>query len=231
MIESIEGLIIVLESRLEIVLIEVEMIIVLHVLHLPEVDEGMMIIVVDEIEVGIGLIGGVDRDHHIVAATDIPVAVHRHVGAQRRKPTCYYQSVNLEMYRKYNFYYLMNWIGKTILDSSVFYTLIGRWFNCLLQYRNFINYVDKIFRDRGIRTDVLFLDPRLSLAVVIKRQIVEGVHAIVKLTRQSQMSGRIPLQVFDRTAGTDTVRFDGMILIPKGSNVSYANSMFKSMTI
>ncbi|KAI9788095.1 MAG: hypothetical protein M1816_007227 [Peltula sp. TS41687] len=74
--------------------------------------------------------------------------------------------------------------------------------------RNFINYVDKAFRDRGIRTDVLFLNPRLSLAVVIRRQIIEGVHAIVKLSRPNQVSSRIPIQVFDRTGSTDTVRFD-----------------------
>lgn len=77
--------------------------------------------------------------------------------------------------------------------------------------------MEKVFRDRGLRTDVLFLDPRLSLAVVVRRHIVEGVHAIVKLTRQSQMNSKIPLQVFDRSAGTDTVRFDGMYMIPRTS--------------
>ena len=72
-----------------------------------------------------------------------------------------------------------------------------------------MSFVEKAFRDRGIRTDVLMLDPRLPLAVVIRRQILEGVQAVVRLTRQSQMSVKIPLQVFDRTSGADNVRFDG----------------------
>jgi hypothetical protein len=51
--------------------------------------------------------------------------------------------------------------------------------------------------------------PRVSLAAVVKRQILEGVLAVVKLHRSSQMSGKIPLQLFDRTSGVENVRFEG----------------------
>lgn len=56
--------------------------------------------------------------------------------------------------------------------------------------------------------DVLLL-PNVPLAAVIKRQILEGVQAVVKLFRTAQLSGKIPLQLFDRTGGIDNVRFEG----------------------
>jgi len=47
------------------------------------------------------------------------------------------------------------------------------------------------------------------MAAVVKRQIIEGVQAVVKILRQSQITGKIPLQVFDRRGGQDNVRFEG----------------------
>lgn len=44
---------------------------------------------------------------------------------------------------------------------------------------------------------------------MIKRQILEGVQAVVRIGRQSQVTGKIPLQVFDYSAGVDNVRFEG----------------------
>ena len=44
---------------------------------------------------------------------------------------------------------------------------------------------------------------------MVKRQIIEGVQAVVKIFRQSQVTGKIPLQVFDRRGGVDNVRFEG----------------------
>lgn len=44
---------------------------------------------------------------------------------------------------------------------------------------------------------------------VVRRQIIEGVHAVSRVTRASQQTGKIPLQVFDRRGGTDNVRFEG----------------------
>ncbi|KPI44778.1 putative RNA-binding protein [Cyphellophora attinorum] len=50
--------------------------------------------------------------------------------------------------------------------------------------------------------------PRLPLQAVIKRQILEGVHAIVKLLQVNSISYKIPLQVFDRSSGASNVKFN-----------------------
>lgn len=63
------------------------------------------------------------------------------------------------------------------------------------------------FTSRGIRADVLLLSPRLSESAVIKRQILEGVAAVSRLTRINQQTAKIPLQVFDRRSGAE-VRFE-----------------------
>ena len=75
-------------------------------------------------------------------------------------------------------------------------------------HRTFVAYIEKTFRDRGL-TCTVFQLPRVSLVAVIKRQILEGVLAVVKIFRQSQVTGKIPLQVFDRSAGAENVRFEG----------------------
>lgn len=48
------------------------------------------------------------------------------------------------------------------------------------------------------------------MSAVIKRQILEGVLAVVKIFRRSQVTGKIPLQVFNRSQGYNNVQFDGM---------------------
>lgn len=77
----------------------------------------------------------------------------------------------------------------------------------LTVYSNFITWVQEAFRSRNIRVDALLLSPRLSEAAVIKRQIIEGVVAVSRLTRANQQSAKIPIQVFDRRGGAD-VRFE-----------------------
>jgi hypothetical protein len=57
--------------------------------------------------------------------------------------------------------------------------------------------------------DVLVLGSRIPLAAAVHRQIVEGVLAVVRLARSNQYSRKISLQVFDRSAGLDNVRFNG----------------------
>ncbi len=74
--------------------------------------------------------------------------------------------------------------------------------------RTFVGYIQQSFRGRGLRCDVLQL-PRVSLAAVVKRQIVEGVQAVVKIFQKSQNTGKIPLQVYNRSSGVENVRFDG----------------------
>lgn len=74
--------------------------------------------------------------------------------------------------------------------------------------RGFVAWVEGEFRGRGIKSEVMFLSPRLPLETVIRRQILEGVHAVSQLTMKSQNSSRVPLQVFDRQGGANNVRFD-----------------------
>ncbi|KAL2356182.1 hypothetical protein BJ546DRAFT_1025037 [Cryomyces antarcticus] len=72
----------------------------------------------------------------------------------------------------------------------------------------FIGWVDRAFKDAGVSCDVLIMSPRLSEPAVIRRQILEGVQAVTRLSLKSQQSAKIPLQVFDRRAGVDNVRFE-----------------------
>lgn len=71
-----------------------------------------------------------------------------------------------------------------------------------------VNFVEQGFRAKGLTAQTIWLNPRLALAVVIKRQIIEGVQAVVKLTHGAQYNPKIPLQVFDRTPGTTNVNFN-----------------------
>ncbi|KAF2175588.1 hypothetical protein K469DRAFT_646961 [Zopfia rhizophila CBS 207.26] len=74
--------------------------------------------------------------------------------------------------------------------------------------RDFIAWVEDAFRQRGLRIDVLILSPRLSEAAVVRRQIVEGVLAIVKLNAATLAKSKVNVQVFDRRGGADNIRFD-----------------------
>ena len=64
--------------------------------------------------------------------------------------------------------------------------------------------------------------PHVSLAAVIKRQVLEGVQAVVKLYRLARTTGKIPLQLFDRTGGASNVRFEGESALDQLSNVLMA---------
>ncbi|KAL3479158.1 hypothetical protein BJX99DRAFT_85650 [Aspergillus californicus] len=72
--------------------------------------------------------------------------------------------------------------------------------------RNFVYHVESSFRNRGLRVDVLVLGPRIPLDAAVKRQISEGVLAVVRLSRPSQFARKIPLQVFDRSTGVENIR-------------------------
>merc|ERR1712093_457842 len=74
--------------------------------------------------------------------------------------------------------------------------------------RAFVSWVESEMRNRGVNVEVMFLSPRLSLQAVIRRQIIEGVHAVSKLDMRSQNQSKIPLQVFGRQGGANNVRFD-----------------------
>lgn len=79
--------------------------------------------------------------------------------------------------------------------------------------RNFIGYVERAFEARGIRVNVLLLSPKLPETSVMRRQIIEGVLAVTKLDRSSQMTNKFQLSVFDRSQGANNVRFEGNIPI------------------
>jgi hypothetical protein len=44
---------------------------------------------------------------------------------------------------------------------------------------------------------------------VIRRQVLEGVLAVVRLSRMQQMANKIPLRLFNRSLGADNVKFEG----------------------
>lgn len=74
--------------------------------------------------------------------------------------------------------------------------------------RDFIRWVENSFRQQGLRCDVLILSPRLSEAAVIKRQVLEGVLAIVLLSTATLTKSKVNLQIFDRRGGADNVKFN-----------------------
>ncbi|KAL2752133.1 hypothetical protein ACRALDRAFT_2037948 [Sodiomyces alcalophilus JCM 7366] len=73
--------------------------------------------------------------------------------------------------------------------------------------RDFVDWVQRAFLDRGLKVDVMFLNPGFPRAAVLQRQVAEGVHAIVELDMRAHSYGKIPLQVFDRSSGL-SARFD-----------------------
>ncbi|KAK6543146.1 hypothetical protein TWF694_007065 [Orbilia ellipsospora] len=60
----------------------------------------------------------------------------------------------------------------------------------------YIKYVDGIFRDRRLRTDVLHMTPRINLESHIKEQVVHGCQAVVFLTRATQDANKVSVQIF-----------------------------------
>ncbi|EPE02369.1 rna-binding protein [Ophiostoma piceae UAMH 11346] len=76
--------------------------------------------------------------------------------------------------------------------------------------REFVKWAQAPFQERGLRTDVLFRSPLTPPRdTLIQTHVVEGVIAVVDLNMAAQVAGKIPLQVFDRSAGASSVHFDG----------------------
>ena len=90
----------------------------------------------------------------------------------------------------------------------------------MFKNRAFVSYVEQSFRERSLRCAVLLM-PRASLASVVKRQILEGVLAVVKLYRGAQNTGKIPLQLFDRSGGVDNVRFEGLFSVTTSDSTTH----------
>ncbi|KAH6686873.1 RNA recognition domain-containing protein [Plectosphaerella plurivora] len=73
--------------------------------------------------------------------------------------------------------------------------------------RDFVEWVERAFTSRGLKVEVMFLNPNFPRDAVIQRQVVEGVHGIVDLDMRAHSYGKIPLRVFDRSGGT-SARYD-----------------------
>ncbi|KAI0160146.1 hypothetical protein GGR57DRAFT_408402 [Xylariaceae sp. FL1272] len=74
--------------------------------------------------------------------------------------------------------------------------------------RDFVSWAEKAFTSQGLRVQVMFLNPQFPRDAVLRQFVVEGVHAVAELNYHAQQSGKIPLQVFDRSAGHDNVRYE-----------------------
>lgn len=74
--------------------------------------------------------------------------------------------------------------------------------------RDFVGWVQEAFIERGLKVEVMFLNPRFPRDLVIQRQVVEGVHGVAELDYRSQSTAKIPLQTFDRSTGRHNARFD-----------------------
>jgi hypothetical protein len=75
---------------------------------------------------------------------------------------------------------------------------------------DFPRYVEDTFRQQGLRCNVLVLSGRFPEPAVVRRQIIEGVLAIVRMDTSGHKKGKIGVQIFDRRSGTNNVQFNGM---------------------
>lgn len=75
-------------------------------------------------------------------------------------------------------------------------------------HKDFVDWVQRALYDRGLKTNAMFFNPRFPRDALIQRQVLEGVHGVVELDMRAQTTAKIPLQVFDRSAGNNNVRFD-----------------------
>jgi hypothetical protein len=73
--------------------------------------------------------------------------------------------------------------------------------------RDFVEWVQRAFTTRGLKVDVMFLNPNFPRDAVVQRQVVEGVHGIVDLDMRAHSYGKIPLRVFGQSVG-GAARYD-----------------------
>ncbi|KAK4192201.1 putative splicing factor, arginine/serine-rich 6 [Podospora australis] len=73
--------------------------------------------------------------------------------------------------------------------------------------RDFVTWVQHSIQGQGLRTDVMLLNPRFPRDTIVRRMILEGVHAIIDLDSAAQAQGRFDIQVFQRGMDT-TTRFE-----------------------
>jgi hypothetical protein len=86
---------------------------------------------------------------------------------------------------------------------------------------DFIRYVEDTFRSHNLRINVLIMSPRLSEPAVVRRQIIEGVLAIVRIDMAALSKSKVNVQIFDRRSGASNVQFNGKSKPPYST--SFAN--------
>ncbi|KAH8724675.1 hypothetical protein GQ44DRAFT_259671 [Phaeosphaeriaceae sp. PMI808] len=75
--------------------------------------------------------------------------------------------------------------------------------------RDFIRFVeDNVFRQQGLRSNVLIMSGRFPEPAVVRRQIIEGVLAIVRMDTSGFIKGKVSVQIFDRRGGVNNVQFN-----------------------
>jgi hypothetical protein len=80
----------------------------------------------------------------------------------------------------------------------------------MTDYRAYIHYVEDLFEDRRIRTDTVFVSPRASIPDLTRQMVVDGVLAVVFLSRQLQERRRVSMQTFQRNpADPGAIKWDG----------------------
>jgi len=57
---------------------------------------------------------------------------------------------------------------------------------------------------------VLIMSGRFPEPAVVRRQIIEGVLAIVRMDTSGFKKGKVSVQIFDRRGGANNVQFNGM---------------------
>lgn len=83
--------------------------------------------------------------------------------------------------------------------------------------RNFVAWIEGAFREKGLKSEVMFLHPRFPKDKVIQRQAAEGVYAVIELDMHAQRAAKIPVQVFNRSGGTSNIRFDKYVDLEPGT--------------
>jgi len=81
------------------------------------------------------------------------------------------------------------------------------YLTCTLD-RDFISWIEGELRARGLKTDVMMYNHRLPEDYLIRRQILDGVHAVAKLGMDSQLKSKMSVKVFERKAEGEDVSFN-----------------------
>ncbi|KAK9448327.1 uncharacterized protein V1518DRAFT_418664 [Limtongia smithiae] len=74
--------------------------------------------------------------------------------------------------------------------------------------RNFVYFVEKAFKDRGLKVDIVDMSPRVNMSAIIRQTILEGVSTVAVLTNDLQDRSQVSMQVFEKLADNATARFD-----------------------